>query len=160
MSHFLFSCVEFYTCGISLSDWSALPPLWHKHPVTTRWRGQPGHGKAWLGKGAVKLTEVCGTYEKHESCSKNRIWLMQFFQWVVQCQKRLADVLGPINREPSPHSLQLPGWITAVCITAKWRMESHYVCCECDTSFSAHKEIHGQENGQEHHSYGKHVNME
>ena len=57
MSHFLFSCVEFYTCGISLSDWSALLPLWHKHPVTTRWRGQPGHGKAWLGKGAVKLTD-------------------------------------------------------------------------------------------------------
>ena len=42
----------------------------------------------------------------------------------MQCQKRLADVLGPINREPSPHSLQLPGWITAVWITAKWRMES------------------------------------
>ena len=127
MSHFLFSCVDFYTCGISLSDWSALLPLWHKHPVTTRWRGQPGHGKAWLGKGAVKLTDVCGTYEKHESCSKNRIWLMQFSQGVVQCQERLADVLGPINREPSPHSLQLPGWITAGWITAKWRMESHYV---------------------------------
>ena len=79
--------------------------------------------------------------------SKNRMWLMQFSQGVVQCQKRLADVLGPINREPSSHSLQLPGWITAVWITAKWRMESHYVCCECDTSFSAHKEIHGQETG-------------
>ena len=40
--------------------------------------------------------------------SKNRMWLMQFPQEVLQCQKRLADVLGPINREPSPHSLQLP----------------------------------------------------
>ena len=64
-------------------------------------------------------TDVCGTSEKHESCSKNRMWLMQFPQRVVQCQKRLADVLGPINREPSPHSLQLPGWITAVWITGK-----------------------------------------
>ena len=79
--------------------------------------------------------------------SKNRMWLMQFSQEVVQCQKRLADVLGPINREPSPHSLQLPGWITAVWITAKRRRESTYVCCVCDTSFSAHKEIHGQETG-------------
>ena len=34
--------------------------------------------------------------------SKNRMWLMQFPQEVPQCQKRLADVLGPINREPSP----------------------------------------------------------
>ena len=51
--------------------------------------------------------------------SKNRMWLMQFSQGVVQCQKRLADVLGPINREPSSHSLQLPGWITAVWITGK-----------------------------------------
>ena len=75
------------------------------------------------------------------------MWLMQFSQGVVQCQKRLADVLGPINREPSSHSLQLPGWITAVWITAKWRMESHYVCCECDTSFRAQTEIHGQETG-------------
>ena len=39
------------------SLWSVPLPLWHKHPVTTRWRGQPGHGKAWLGKGAVKLTD-------------------------------------------------------------------------------------------------------
>ena len=51
--------------------------------------------------------------------SKNRMWLMQFSQGVVQCQKRLADVLEPINREPSSHSLQLPGWITAVWITGK-----------------------------------------
>ena len=41
-------------------------------------------------------------------CSKNRMWLMQFSQEVVQCQKRLSDVLDPINREPSPHSLQFP----------------------------------------------------
>ena len=34
-----------------------LLPLWHKHPVATRWWGQLGHGKAWLGKGAVKLTD-------------------------------------------------------------------------------------------------------
>ena len=40
--------------------------------------------------------------------SKNRMWLMQFPQEVLQYEKRLADVLGPINREPSPHSLQLP----------------------------------------------------
>ena len=38
-------------------------------------------------------------------------------------------------------------------------MESHYEGCVCDTSFSAHKEIHGLETG-EHNSYGKHVNME
>ena len=57
MSHFLFSCVEFYTCGISLSDWGVLLPLCHKHPVTTRWWGQPGHGEPGLSKGAVKLID-------------------------------------------------------------------------------------------------------
>ena len=138
---------QFYMCCISLSGWSAPLPLWHKHPVTTRWWGQPGHGKAWLGKGAVKLTDGEAIEGAWVIGSKNRMWLMQFSQGVVQCQKRLADVLGPINREPSHHSLQLPGWITAVWITAKWRMESHYVCCECDTSFSARKEINGQETG-------------
>ena len=51
--------------------------------------------------------------------SKNRMWLMQFSQGVVQCQKRLADVLGPINREPSPHSLQFPGWIISKKILSK-----------------------------------------
>ena len=45
---------QFYMCCISLSGWSAPLPLWHKHPVTTRWRGQPGHGKP---KGAVKFTD-------------------------------------------------------------------------------------------------------
>ena len=54
MSHILFSCAEFYTSCISLSGWSAPLPLWHKHPVTTRWWGQPGHGKP---TGAVKLTD-------------------------------------------------------------------------------------------------------
>ena len=39
---------------ISLSGWSAPLPLCHKHPVTSRWWGQPGHGKP---KGAVKLTD-------------------------------------------------------------------------------------------------------
>ena len=49
-----------------LALWSVLLPLWHKHPVTTRWWGQPGDGKAWLGKGAVKLTDgevVRGAWE-------------------------------------------------------------------------------------------------
>ena len=46
-----------YGFFVRLALWSVLLPLWHKHPVTTRWRGQPGHGKAWLGKGAVKLTD-------------------------------------------------------------------------------------------------------
>ena len=45
---------QFYMCCISLSGWSVPLPLWHKHPVTTRWRGQPGHGKP---KGAVKFTD-------------------------------------------------------------------------------------------------------
>ena len=81
---------------------------------------------------------------------------MQISQGVVQCQKRLADVLGPTNREPSSHSLQLPGWITAVWITGK--MEDGISLC--DTSFRAHTEIHGLETREEHHSYGKHVNME
>ena len=39
-------------------------------------------------------------------------------------------------------------------------MDSQYVCDLCDTSFSAHKEIHGLETGEEPNSYGKHVNME
>ena len=39
-------------------------------------------------------------------------------------------------------------------------MDSHNVCDLCDISFSAHKVIHGLETGEEHHSYGKHVNME
>ena len=39
-------------------------------------------------------------------------------------------------------------------------MDSHYVCDLCDISFSAHKVIHGLETGEEHHSYGKHMNME
>ena len=39
-------------------------------------------------------------------------------------------------------------------------MDSHYVCDLCGISFSAHKVIHGLETGEEHHSYGKHVNME
>ena len=46
-----------YGFFVRLALWSVLFPLWHKHPVTTRWWGQPGHGKAWLGKGAVKLTD-------------------------------------------------------------------------------------------------------
>ena len=46
-----------YGFFVRLVLWSVLLPLWHKHPVTTRWWGQPGHGKAWLGKGAVKLTD-------------------------------------------------------------------------------------------------------
>ena len=50
----------------------------------------------------------------NDSSESASLW--QFSQGVVQCQKRLADVLGPINREPSSHSLQLPGWITAVWI--------------------------------------------
>ena len=133
-----------YGFFVRLALWSVLLPLWHKHPVTTRWRGQPGHGKAWLGKGAVKLTDGEVIRGAWVIGSKNRMWLMQFSQGVVQCQKRLADVLGPINRKPSSHSLQLPGWITAVWIR---RMESHYVRCECDTSFRAHTEIHGQETG-------------
>ena len=41
-------------CCISLSGWSAPLPLCHKHPVTSRWWGQPGHGKP---KGAVKVTD-------------------------------------------------------------------------------------------------------
>ena len=153
MSHFLFSCVEFYTCGISLSDWSALLPLWHKHPVTTRWRGQPGHGKAWLGKGAVKLTDVCGTYEKHESCSKNRMWLMQFFQGVVQCQKTSGRRFGTYKQRTIPSQ-------PSVARVDYSSMDQEDGISLCDTSFSAHKEIHGLETREEHHSYGKHVNME
>ena len=139
---------QFYMCCISLSGWSAPLPLWHKHPVTTRWRGQPGHGKP---KGAVKFTDgevIRGAWVIgfSQSLKIECGWCNSPREW-CNVKKRLADVLGPINREPSSHSLQLPGWITAVWITAKWRMESHYVCCECDTSFRAHTEIHGQETG-------------
>ena len=51
---FRLCCYGFF---VRLALWSVLHPLWHKHPATTRWWGQPGHGKAWLGKGAVKLTD-------------------------------------------------------------------------------------------------------
>ena len=108
------------------------------------WWGQPGHGKAWQGKGAGGVS-LGGMSHWVFPESKSIMWLMQYPQEVMQCQKHLADVLGPINREPSSHSLQLLGCITAVWITAKRKMESHYVCCVCDTSFSTHKEIHGQE---------------
>ena len=67
--------------------------------ATLSWDFPPHH---WARK------DVCGTSEMHESCSRNIMWLMQFSQEVVQCQKRLADVLDPINREPYPHSLQMP----------------------------------------------------
>ena len=69
---------------------------------------------------------------------------------ISQADQMVGSTLSAINRESSPTAFSCQptsGWITAVWITAKWRMEFHYVCCECDTSFSAHKEIHGQETG-------------
>ena len=128
-------CQTFLTLHHSLGE------LHQPHSIFRLWENPMTHAPLMTSP-SVNLTAPLGFPE-----SKNRMWLMQFSQGVVQCQKRLADVLGPINREPSSHSLQLPGWITAVWITAKWRMESHYVCCECDTSFRAHTEIHGQETG-------------
>ena len=66
--------------------------------------------KTVLGLSSTSLSQkdVCGTSEMHESCYKNGMWLMQLPQQVVQCQKCLADVLNPVNREPSAHSIQLP----------------------------------------------------
>ena len=59
-------------CCISLSDWGVLLPLCHKHPVTTRWWGQPGHGEPGLSKGAVKLIdgEVIRGHEKAAAITK------------------------------------------------------------------------------------------
>ena len=96
-----------------LALWSVLLPLWHKHPVTARWWGQPGHGKAWLGKGAVKLTDgevIRGAWVIGFSLSLKIEcgWCKSRPASLMSHPKRLADVLGPINREPCSHSLQLP----------------------------------------------------
>ena len=96
-----------------LALWSVLLPFRHKHPVTTRWWGQPGHGKAWLAKGAVKLTDgevIRGAwvFGYSQNLKIECGWCKSRPASLMSHPKRLADVLGPINRKPPPHSLQLP----------------------------------------------------
>ena len=114
---------------VSLSGLSVLLPLWHK--VATRWWGQPGHGKAWLGRGAVKLTDgevirgawvigfsqslkiECGWCKSpREWCNVKNVW--QTF-WDLQTENH------PLTAFSCQVGLQQYG------SQAKWRMESHYV---------------------------------
>ena len=92
LSHIVFSCVEFYMCCISLSGWSALLPLCHKHPVTCRWWGQTGHGKL---KGAVKLTDgevIRGAWETLQTSAPHP-WGRKMSVGCLRCMSHLLSLM-------------------------------------------------------------------
>ena len=112
------STARMYICEVCGSDWIVDQIQLKRNQWTDQSKDISENQWTWL-KGWAKqcwdfpshhwaTKDICRTSEMHESCSKNRMWLMQYPQEVMQCQKRLADILGPINREPSPYSLQLP----------------------------------------------------
>ena len=116
-------CLTWLVCGLKL-QWCPLTRrgVWFRVPDVC------------LPSLCLKVCLGCMSHDlkiERSWCNSPRKWCNVKNVW--------QTFLDPINREPSPHSLQLPGNFRMDYNSMDYRMESHYVCCVCDTSFSAHE---------------------